>query len=108
MSSRRPPNSFWFLTKRHAGFAGAHPGNPSVDVPNKIQQQFQVLGDLGFVEFLGRGRSRWYGHAMACPYGSPLGKPRILKVMTALRAASRSAATDASPRAILENLRSDS
>jgi type II restriction enzyme len=33
-----------------------HPGNRHV--PDKIRQQLQVLRDLGFVEFLGRGRYR--------------------------------------------------
>ena len=33
-----------------------HPDNRHV--PDKIRQQLQVLRDLGFVEFLGRGRYR--------------------------------------------------
>jgi type II restriction enzyme len=49
-----------FLLQDVYAFAGQlqklHPGNRHV--PDKIRQQLQILRDLGFVEFLGRGRYR--------------------------------------------------
>jgi type II restriction enzyme len=53
------------------GLARLHPANRHVR--DKIRQQLQVLRDLGFLEFLGRGRYRLHGGEQHLPAGGPRG-----------------------------------